>query len=697
MLILFLFSIIFCDENLIKNPSFEEFDSQSHLTYWNVPKESEISSDSHSGEYSLHWKPLNKTMASYQYINLEKNYQYKICMHLKLKNIKSFQMYFTSQNNTKDYRERKDSNSYKETNGWEIICYTIGPIKRSSSESNKFIVGFYTHAQIDETGTAEAFVDDVSVYRIKDILKIGINNDRDEVYDIVNVICQIKPNKGNNTLNDWDFILKIKDNNNIYYNKNEKLISELFTIPIDINNMGLKENNIYIIEGTVKSKIDNTIEIFSYPFKKINKIKRKVRYDQYGRMFINDELFFPFGIYLMGVTENDLSQVNKTHLNFILPYIQINNSIMDMIYNTQQGKIKVMYSIEDINSFDSNTCSDLNEEKNYKKYVDKINEFKDHPALFAWYINDGKSSCYNKFLRNKTLTIHELDPNHPSYTVLGNESDVNNLMNTTDIMGLMNYPIGLYELNKRVIRNVYDANVEAYDKILEGKLLLPVIQIFDWAYYYNRRGYNLKYAPPTLQEMRSMSWQAFAAGGRGMVFYSLFDLFRMDNVSSFKDRWRDVIEITDQIWKYKDMILSIEKVEKLEYIGNPNVTFKQWKYNNNNYIVVVNLERNDEIFEINLLSDYEINKEFGLGTIKKSGSSITFDLKPIDVIMVKYVKYNSEKNNLMIIIISSIVLIIVLIFIGFFIRRLIMKKNISNNSIDTFDSNSKILNNDNDE
>ena len=281
MFIVFLFSIIICeDENLIKNPSFEEFDSDNKLKYWNVDKESDISSVHHSGKYSLHWKPLNKTISSYQFINVEKNYQYRLCIHLKLTNIKAFQMHITNHNKTKE-RESYHSNGYKNTTGWEIKCYTVGPFKRSSSELDKFMFGFYTHAQIDETGTAEAFVDDISVYRIKDILKIGINNDRDEVYDIVNVICQIKPNKGNNTLKDWDFTIKIKDNNQILYQKNEKLISELFTIPINIINMGLKDNNIYQIEGMVKSKIDNTTEIFSYPFKKINKIKRKVRYDQY--------------------------------------------------------------------------------------------------------------------------------------------------------------------------------------------------------------------------------------------------------------------------------------------------------------------------------------------------------------------------------------------------------------------------------
>ena len=58
MLLLFLFSIIFCEENIIKNPSFEEVDSDTNkFKDWNVVEESDIPHESHSGHNSLHWKP----------------------------------------------------------------------------------------------------------------------------------------------------------------------------------------------------------------------------------------------------------------------------------------------------------------------------------------------------------------------------------------------------------------------------------------------------------------------------------------------------------------------------------------------------------------------------------------------------------------------------------------------------------------
>ena len=57
-----------------------------------------------------------------------------------------------------------------------------------------------------------------------------------------------------------------------------------------------------------------------------------------------------------------------------------------------------------------------------------------------------------------------------------------------------------------------------------------------------------------------------------MIFFSLFDLFIMNNTINhtqpFEERFRDVIEFTDQIWKYKDIILSVEKINEIKYKNN---------------------------------------------------------------------------------------------------------------------------------
>ena len=143
-----------------------------------------------------------------------------------------------------------------------------------------------------------------------------------------------------------------------------------------------------------------------------------------------------------------------------------------------------------------------------------------------------------------------------------------------------------------------------YKELLEARLYIPVVQICNMG----------KSDPPNLQEMRSMSWQAIVAGAKGLIYYSLYEYMFLDKI---EERWKDVITFTDEIWKYKDVILSIDKIDKIEYTQNYNVTFKQWKYNKYKYIVIINLERSKEIFKIDLLGNYKIHKEFGLGTLKK--------------------------------------------------------------------------------
>ena len=679
-IILFVLIIIInCNRNIIKNPSFEEFDSDKKLKYWILNPTSNISHDSYSGNNSLHWKESNKRIINTQTIVLEKDFKYEICVNFKLKNVtgKGFRFYIENKNNTQLY-EHYYSSYYNGTNDWNKVCLVSGIIKKPSGDLDRYLFGAYTLEQENPTG--EVFIDDISIYRINDLLKIVINNDRDEVYDNVNIVYKIDTSRGNYKLSDWILKTRIKDNNDIIYEtKKDNINSPLFTIQININSLNLKNNQLYKIEALLESKIDNSIHIDTYTFKKINKTKRKVTFDEYGRMYINDELFFPFGIYLHLVNQNDLKQINRTHLNLIVSYNNLSLSTMDMIDKTQNGRIKLIYTVKDIFYLNKSTCLPVGEEGDYKEYVKKINSIKNHPLLIGWYINDEIRYCFNKNLRNRTLTIHELDPDHPSLSVLDKPDDVPLLLNTTDIMGLDNYPIG-YPGKK--IRNVYIAQNKTYNHMLKTKPFWPVVQIFDWYWYRGDRP-DYKPCPPTLQEMRSMSWQAFVAGGKGMIFYSLYDLFRMNNTKNntepFEERFADVIEFTDQIWKYKDVILSVEKINEIEYKKNDNVVFKQWRYNDSNYIVIVNLERTNEIFEIDLLTKSKVIKEFGLGNFEQKDNNIILNLQPIDVFMIKYIFDNSDysdksENSYLIIIFVIIFLLTLIILLLFIIRKYYIKK-----------------------
>ena len=404
-------------------------------------------------------------------------------------------------------------------------------------------------------------------------------------------------------------------------------------------------------------------------------------------MFVNEKLFFPFGLFYKMTSENELEIINRTRFNTIATEY-LNKNLMDMLQITQQGKIKIIFNIHEY-TLESKKLTDSNNEENYKTISNRIKEFKDHPALLSWFINDEIPSIYNKFLRNITLLIHELDPNHPSYTVTNYATDFHLLMNTSDILGVDKYPIGPL----LPIRYVYDLNEQANYHMLESKPMIPVCQIYDYGTILLRKYRNPIFtkSQPTLQEMLSMSWQALVGGGKGLMYYGFYELTLLDDVTPFEDVWKVVIELSEKIWKYKDVILSIDEVNKIEYTKNLNVSFRQWKYKKINYIVVVNLERNKEIFRINLLDKYKINKEFGLGNFIKNGTEIIFNLEPIDVIMIKYTK-NAKKYNFLIIFTIVVIIIILIGVIAFIVKKFFMTKYKTKFFINSI---SKLMNDDN--
>ena len=214
MVIFFIFSIVYC-QNIIKNPSFEEFDSNHKLLYWSLAEEADLSSDSHSGQKSLHWKPKNKLVFNCQVIPFEEGFPYEICAYIKTIKAPDHGLLFCieSTNKTKGIFQFSYSRGYYGDLDWKQVCF-MTDIIRKPNKNDIFYLGLFTIASPEE---GEIFVDDVSAKRIN--FAIGINNDRDEVYDIIYVTYQINGNKENYNLTDFDLTTKIIDKNKKYYEK----------------------------------------------------------------------------------------------------------------------------------------------------------------------------------------------------------------------------------------------------------------------------------------------------------------------------------------------------------------------------------------------------------------------------------------------------------------------------------------------
>ena len=224
MLIFWLFTIISC-QNILKNPSFEEVDSNNKLLDWRLDKEVEISSECHSGKKCLHWKMTTREIFNYQIIPVDKGFQYEACFHIKIVNLPRFGVGFCieSVNHTPGVYEYYRSRGHYGDFDWKKICFITSNIKKPNGDSDQYYFGMYT---LGNTQTGDVYVDDISVRRIN--FRIAINNDRDEAYDKVNVVYQINANQDNYTLSDFDLVTRIKDNNKKYYEKKIKISSFFF-------------------------------------------------------------------------------------------------------------------------------------------------------------------------------------------------------------------------------------------------------------------------------------------------------------------------------------------------------------------------------------------------------------------------------------------------------------------------------------
>ena len=253
-------------------------DSNNKVLNWVITEGTSLSSVSYSGKYSLHWKQNDQALFNYQVVIIEKNYQYEACAYIKLINITNvcgFQMSIQIDNKTGGIYEFYRSKIFFGNCDWQEICFTTGVIKKESTRS--FLLGIFNIGKIHKGG--EIYVDDISLKKIN--FTITIKNDRDEVYDTLNVIYRIIGKEDYN-LNDFDLITRIKDNKTTFYEEKTKISSLFFTNQININKhkLNLKDNNFYQAEGILKNKKDNTTDISFYTFKKINKIKRNVTSDK---------------------------------------------------------------------------------------------------------------------------------------------------------------------------------------------------------------------------------------------------------------------------------------------------------------------------------------------------------------------------------------------------------------------------------
>lgn len=311
--------------------------------------------------------------------------------------------------------------------------------------------------------------------------------------------------------------------------------------------------------------------------------------DRRGRLRVNGRKFFPLGLFMNhydarflkndhNLLPKDLEIIGKSPFNCIMPYDALRwkegeivgrtttreqiRGIMDLC---SKNGIKVIFSVMDVvqkKPWWTNYGGAGGEKEALEKI---IGDFKDHPALLAWYTFDEAPLSQRDYQRGRCRLINRLDPWHPTWMVHCNPARNSAMLGgVANVYGTDPYPInrGSADTNHQNALIAWTELTMNICRVPRGGALWNCPQIYNDGHY-KAAGDKVKdhhlYQYPTEQEMRSMVLMQLIMGVKGMIMYSYFDLFSgPEGRKEFDRRWPEVCRVAKLVSELGDYVLGDE-------------------------------------------------------------------------------------------------------------------------------------------
>ncbi|MCU0473226.1 MAG: hypothetical protein MUC93_07650 [Bacteroidales bacterium] len=315
----------------------------------------------------------------------------------------------------------------------------------------------------------------------------------------------------NHIYNNLTVLLKI--NNDSATSWVGKPVKRIVRIPLALN---LQPGNYQIIAyisvpgSKLKYTASSSLTILKY---KPNEVKT----DRLtGGLIVNKRLFFPFGFYCYSPVYPTLPEEEVVKgFNMISPYQKIlPETLMERkAYMDRCAELgmKVHFNLLSVSGGGGvgSKIEGLSDMQKKERLINEINTFKDHPALLAWYIADEPTG--NNIAPDSLLKIYELikriDPWHPvSIVFMAPFSSAKKYSDALDIVMADPYPIPTSP-----VTIVGDVAGSLYKEFSGKRPLWIVPQAFGGSEWWERE--------PTLQELRSMTYQSIINGARGIQYF----------------------------------------------------------------------------------------------------------------------------------------------------------------------------------
>ncbi len=309
-----------------------------------------------------------------------------------------------------------------------------------------------------------------------------------------------------------DLKVILKSGNDTLSSWNGKPANTILRIPFSIN---LKPS-VYTVDATITSSsgqkhhAGTILSVLSY---KPNEVKT----DRFtGGLIVNKREFFPFGFYTYSPVYPTLPEEEVVKgFNVISPYQKIlpetlpeRKAYMD---RCAQLGMKVHYNLLSVAGGGGvgSKIEGLSEEEKRERLISEIEIFRDHPALLAWYISD-EPNGYKippETLEEIYHVVKANDPWHPvSIIFMAPFLSSKKYENALDIVMADPYP--LPDLPPSMVG---DVTGQLKREFIGKKPVWIAPQAFGGGEIWSRE--------PTIQEVRSMTWQAIIKGATGIQYF----------------------------------------------------------------------------------------------------------------------------------------------------------------------------------
>jgi hypothetical protein len=299
----------------------------------------------------------------------------------------------------------------------------------------------------------------------------------------------------------------------------------------------------YKVDAEIRSS-KGTVYVTTTELIVLNHKSNEVKTDRLtGGLIVNRRAFIPFGFYCYSPVYPTLPEEEVVKgFNMTSPYQKITpetfkerKAYMD---RCAQIGMKVHYNLLSVSGGGgvSSKIDGISDPEKRERLISEIKAFMDHPALLAWYISDEPNG--NKIpplqLEEIYRTIKKIDPWHPvSVVFTAPFLPSKKYSDALDIVMADPYPVPTGS-----VLQVGDITSQLRSEFEGKKPVWIVPQAFGGGEWWGRE--------PTIQEIRSMTYQAIVNGARGIQYFVRHGLNSFPkSTSAWNECGRMAIEIAE--------------------------------------------------------------------------------------------------------------------------------------------------------